>query len=39
MGLGLALVKELTSAMGGTVAVYSQVGQGSVFQIQLPLMQ
>lgn len=37
MGLGLAVVKELTEAMGGTVAVESWPGQGSLFQICLPV--
>jgi signal transduction histidine kinase len=34
-GLGLALVKELTEAMGGSVAVESTPGEGSCFTIRL----
>ena len=35
-GLGLALVKELTAAMGGVVEVESVLGQGSCFTMRLP---
>lgn len=35
-GLGLAIVKELTEAMGGTVDVQSQIGQGSRFRLTYP---
>lgn len=35
-GLGLALVKELTEAMGGRVAIESTPGQGSCFTIAVP---
>ena len=36
-GLGLALVKELTEAMGGSVAVQSRLGEGTCFTLRLPL--
>jgi signal transduction histidine kinase len=35
-GLGLALVKELTEAMGGTVTVESTPGHGTRFSLSLP---
>lgn len=35
-GLGLALVAELTTAMGGTVAAHSREGEGSCFELRLP---
>ena len=36
-GLGLSLVRELVEAHGGTVKVVSEVNQGSLFTICLPL--
>jgi signal transduction histidine kinase len=35
-GLGLALVKELSEAMGGSVHVESAIGEGSAFRVSLP---
>jgi signal transduction histidine kinase len=37
MGLGLSLVKKLTTLLRGEVRVESQVGQGSVFTVTLPI--
>lgn len=36
-GIGLALVKELTELMDGTVTLESEVGKGSRFCIRLPI--
>lgn len=35
-GIGLALVRSLTEAMGGEVSVDSQLGRGTTFTISLP---
>jgi len=38
LGLGLFYVKEIIELHGGTVEVFSKLGQGSTFVIRLPLM-
>ncbi len=36
-GLGLAIVDGLVSAMGGSIAIASQLGKGTTFTLSLPL--
>ncbi|HEX9053053.1 MAG TPA: PAS domain-containing sensor histidine kinase [Anaeromyxobacter sp.] len=36
IGLGLALVREMVSSLGGRIAVESQIGEGSTFRVTLP---
>jgi signal transduction histidine kinase len=37
LGVGLWIVRNVVSAMRGTVAVHSQPGQGATFEVDLPL--
>ncbi len=38
-GVGLALVHQIVTAMGGTITVHSDKGKGAVFTVTLPLKQ
>jgi signal transduction histidine kinase len=37
LGLGLAIVRELVTVMGGTVEVESALNEGTMFRIYLPI--
>ncbi|MFI5952801.1 ATP-binding protein [Cryptosporangium sp. NPDC051539] len=39
VGLGLPLARGLTEAMGGSLDVYSELGQGTTVTVRLPLAQ
>lgn len=38
-GVGLYLVKEIVSASGGRITVESELGEGSIFKVYLPLKE
>ena len=39
MGLGLAIVQRMTSLLDYPVYVYSELGQGSCFMIEVPVVE
>ncbi|WP_141749830.1 sensor histidine kinase, partial [Pseudomonas aeruginosa] len=39
LGLGLAMVKTVIDRHGGRITCESQVGQGTTFEIRLPLLK
>ena len=38
VGLGLAICRQLANALGGTLTASSQVGVGSIFQLEIPVL-
>ncbi len=38
-GIGLAIVKELTSLLNGTITVHSEIYEGSTFTLEFPITQ
>lgn len=38
-GLGLAIAQQIVQAHGGTIAVRSQIGEGTAFEVNLPVIR
>ncbi len=38
-GIGLALVKSFVEILGGNISVYSELGKGSIFLVELPSLE